>query len=695
MTRLALTLPLSAREYPVAYFSRLARRNLAGSVCQFAEDLGIDLDALARGDDISLNQLRELAGLGSETFEFTTIKVVSSKEFFVGKQVLHRQALTRTNLYVCPCCLKEDHAGQDPKWHPTHQLHWQLRHVAACDRHAVRLITLPQKNEPVNYRDVTARIVADWDKITHPASSSEAYPATSMEAYLSHRLYRLMSDDWVDQIEISTLCKAAELLGSLIKHGKQRRFLTLTNEQRRQAAEVGFIILAEGPAHLINTLEELRRSDPEMVGNQPHPQFGEFQRFLANSRKILSTNTVPITEVVREYFIECFPFKSGSVVLGKVLPERKLHSLNSACIRVKKRLEFFKDMLVAHGLATQGAAGQVILSGPLTVEVVEGLRRQKDSLLFEAETAKQLGITVESFRKLAAARLLLPRTDQSHKKRKYCDYLVDDVDAFKEALCGNLPTLRSPLQNNDWGQISKVPVRVNSNLAEIVEIILKGKIKPKGLLNGKYRLDHLVISVSELRAALPKTENPGLPRIAAFLHLGVSNTTLNWLLENDYLSSVRAFNSDSRYMIEMITWKSMVAFQKKYITLAHISRGTGIVPGVIYNRLKNRGITPYIDKKSLSKFYRRADVQKPQIYLLPVKPRPKSGQTWSKLLPEEKALAEVAILKRSRSRPALGQARLSQELRNEGINISSQCVRVIWKRHDLTTIEKRKKTNLP
>ncbi|WCR14004.1 TniQ family protein [Paracoccus seriniphilus] len=690
MIRLALTLPLSAYEYPVAYLSRLARRNLAGSVSRFAEDVGIDLSAMARGDEISLNQLRYMAGLEPDAFLFTTIKVASATKCFAGKQVLHRETLTRRDLYVCPCCLKENHAGQDPKWRPIHRLHWQLKHVAACDRHAVRLIAVPQRNDPGSYRDVTARISAHWDEIIRQASREEACPATSLESYLSGRLYRPLGGDWVDQIEIPTLCKAAELLGSLIQHGKRSRFLALTDKQQRQAAEIGFDVFAKGPDRLISTLEKLRRSDPEMVGNQPHPQFGEFQRFLASSKKSLSTNTLPIRQVVREYFVSNFPFKGGSVVLGQVLPERKLHSLNSACIRVKRRLEFFRDMLVADGLATQGAAGQVILTGPLTVESVERLRYQKDRLLFENETAKRLGITVESFRTLVAAGLLRPRTDQSHKQKKTFDFWVEDVDAFKEALCGDLPTLGSSLKNSDWERISKVPVRANCNLAEIFEIIVKEKIKPKGLLNGKSRLDHLVISVSELRAALPKAENPGLPRIPAFRHLGISNATLNWLLEQGYLSSVRCYNSDSRFVIEMVTWKSMADFQGSYVTLAHVSRKTELVPGVIYNRLKSRGVTPVVDEKGLSKFYWRTDVQNPHLYLLPAKPGPRTGKLWSRLSPEDQKTAETAILDMSLLRPALGQVGLSRELQREGVDISGQGVRSVLVRHDLATKDKRK-----
>lgn len=43
MTSLALTLPVDPREMPTSYLSRLAARNLAGGVVDFACDVGLDL----------------------------------------------------------------------------------------------------------------------------------------------------------------------------------------------------------------------------------------------------------------------------------------------------------------------------------------------------------------------------------------------------------------------------------------------------------------------------------------------------------------------------------------------------------------------------------------------------------------------------------------------------------------------------
>ena len=60
----------------------------------------------------------------------------------------------------------------------------------------------------------------------------------------------------------------------------------------------------------------------------------------------------------------------------------------------------------------------------------------------------------------------------------------------------------------------------------------------------------------------------------------------------------------------------------------------------------------------------------------------------NRVAPEiEKAVCQMAI-----DQPAFGQVRASNELRKNGIYVSSGLVRGIWKRNDLETMKKRLKT---
>ncbi len=67
----------------------------------------------------------------------------------------------------------------------------------------------------------------------------------------------------------------------------------------------------------------------------------------------------------------------------------------------------------------------------------------------------------------------------------------------------------------------------------------------------------------------------------------------------------------------------------------------------------------------------------------------------SKKIPNPKnrveASVEQAILEMAIENPALGQARVSNELRKRGIFVSSSGVRSVWQRHDLETFKKRLK----
>ena len=65
-----------------------------------------------------------------------------------------------------------------------------------------------------------------------------------------------------------------------------------------------------------------------------------------------------------------------------------------------------------------------------------------------------------------------------------------------------------------------------------------------------------------------------------------------------------------------------------------------------------------------------------------VKPK---NELWQEIAPE----IEDAVVKKTYEYPAYGQVRISNELRKEGVLVSSGGVRSIWQRHNLETFKKR------
>ena len=601
---LALTLPASPREMPTSFLSRLAARNLYASAWDFAADLGLDMNAVACGEEDALHQLCTLAGLPSGTFSDTAVIKTNSMRYLIAGEALQTATFNRGAGHVCPLCVAEDVARGGALWAAIHQWHWQLRHVRTCAMHHCPLVILPAPAGSGGRYDYIAALRDNPGACLKLQAGNPLVHATLLETYLSRRCHNEQPPCWADRLGIPALCRASELLGVLIHHGSKARFRDLSADDQRLVAGTGFAVLAGGQDCLRAALDDLRRSDPAMTGNQPHPQFGEFQRLLGSNWKN-SSEFGPIREVVRCYLVDQFPFADGTDVLGETLPKRRLHSLHSARKVIRRRMPFFEDALIERGLARRRADKSFELLSALTVELVNELRAERESLLLEKEAARRFGLTVESFRTLVNAGIVPHRTDvRPHKHRQFWGHEVDAV----------LLRLTTPMigidqiGDEDLETVTRATVRANCSLVEIADALMSGRIRPVGVLRSKCRFDHILISVSALKAALPREAASGLPRIATFRKLRITNATLNWLLAEGLLRSERARSPDSRLVIEMIDRDVLEAFQRDYVSLGELAYDSPTSPAALYARLSKAGIAAFLDQKPLSRLYRRADL---------------------------------------------------------------------------------------
>ncbi|WP_081972969.1 TniQ family protein [Paracoccus sanguinis] len=601
--RLGLTLPASPREMPTSFLSRLAARNLYLSAANFAADLGLKVNAIACGDPDAVRQLTELAGLPADSFARSTVTKTNSMRYLITGEALQTATFDRGAGHICPHCLTEDMARDGALWAAVHQWHWQLRHILTCSRHQRRLVVLPASGAEGRY-DYVAALRANPDLWKNEPTDPTVPPPTALETYLSHRCYGEQLPCWADQLGIPALCRASELLGLLIERGGRAAFRDVTPEGRRVMAGIGFATLAAGPASIRAALDHVRSSDPEMAGNQPHPQFGEFQRLLGSNWKN-SSEFGPIRDIVRDYLVDHFPFADGADVLGETLPQRRLHSLHSARKVIRRRMPFFEDALIDRGLARRRADESFELLSTLTVDLVDELRAERESLLLEKEAARRFGLTVESFRTLVNAGIVPHRTHvRPHKHRQFWEH---EVDAVLSRFTTPMIAINE-IGDEDLETVTRATVRASCSLAEIADALMSGRIRPAGVLRGKRRFDHILINVPELKAALPREAVSGLPRIATFRKLRITNATLNWLLAEGLLRSDHARSPDSRLIIEMIDKDSLDRFQRDYVSLGELAYDSPTSPAALYARLRSAGIAAFLDQKPLSRIYRRADL---------------------------------------------------------------------------------------
>ncbi len=334
------------------------------------------------------------------------------------------------------------------------------------------------------------------------------------------------------------------------------------------------------------------------------PHFGAFQTIFA-SKWQRSFNLTPIRDVFWDYLIERFPYAPGTNVLGQVLETRRVHSVISAQREIGSRAKMFHQRLIKDGFAIPTQATLPRLIKPLRVDDFENYAKEFDDLIYEMEAAEITGITVETFRLLAKAKLIPASQVQRRSKRRA--FQKSDLKMWLTDLIKQAPAIQN--LNSQQAILPRAPVILNCDLVELIRAMVIGNLFPVGLFDGRARLDHFVIDLDAARDALPRPEMPnGMKRIPTFRMLRVTNATLNYLLEHGYLEAFKAAHPATRRQTAFICKYSIEKFNRSYVSRGVLANSEGAIGGPQFAKLNKQGMRPFIDKPGLSKIYRRQDV---------------------------------------------------------------------------------------
>lgn len=601
MTRLALTLPASPLETPTSYLSRLAARNLSPDLHSFCADLGFDLPALVNGDTAAVCHLCSLSGLAQQTFRGRVVIKTSTMKYRVGVEALNTETLSRGEIRYCPRCLSEG-LGAGPTWSTVFPMHWQLIHVRRCRHHGCLLKAHRPEQGRASRFDSTAfvrsLIVSDTT-----IAAVELGNADELDRYLSARAYGQPASNWCNRLEIPALIKASEAFGVLTEHGRDMRASYLTADQRRDAMLTGFLILSAGPDGIRGALDRFNSRTPTRGGNQPHPSNGEVQRLLGSHCKMRS-DLDPVRDIVREYFLDNYPFRPGSTVLGQEVTETRVFSMRGACREVGVRGSLLEEMLIRLSYARRDKAGGFQLLAPLTRALVAEIKHQKHDYLNQQQTADFLGCSFAMFKQLQREGLLRPAEGDRLRHRK--GFHRPDLQAFLDRLADGV--LRTSHANEDICTIDLATRKANCSIPDILQLMLDGQLRAVGRLSDEIRLDSLLISARSAARLLQLGPSNGLSKSKAQRRLCVDGKTLDWLLDQGHLTTTRTRHSITRVTRDYVTIRSATQFEAEYGTAGVIARQLGLASHFVGRRLRTAGHLPIEAPGGTRPIYRRREI---------------------------------------------------------------------------------------
>lgn len=522
-------LPLSVEpiigESATSLASRLAWRNGAPRLITFCSDLGIDHRGLTNGAESEIHRVAALAGLDPEPLLFWTPRLIEPGWFQLGQERIKFTALSRTQTYACPLCLRE--RAQNGPLSIGHPGAWQLDSIRSCARHSCALVPMPPAPSNKDVFDFV-RIVERHEVMT-PAPVSGADMA--LEHYLIGRIAGADADaGWLNGLPLHVVAQTAENLGILMTLGPAPKRSDITDMQWVAAGAAGFSVLAAGPDALHQVLTDMKRGHVNEAGRYRarYRFFFEWLRYRDDDRDFDI-----IRDLVRDFVWKNFPVARGALVLGKECPRQFVHSLSTAVRTSGITKRQLGRRLCSMGLATpNGEKLGFDIHDYIPDGVLATIAAEFSGLLNATEAAAYLGIKPFLLTKLTRPDLI-PVFLREEKALPL--YHVSALSGFMDRL-DRLRETGSPQEG--WEDIATAAHRTKITTERATALILLHKLPlrcPHGEAAG-FR-DFLIDPVALREAMILPEQGAVHPKRAAQL-LRLTAATINALLAHRHLDGV-------------------------------------------------------------------------------------------------------------------------------------------------------------
>jgi len=326
---------------------------------------------------------------------------------------------------------------------------------------------------------------------------------------------------------------------------------------KRQALLNGFEVLMAGENGLFGALTEFSKGTERKWGRYNWPNFGALRNVLCRDPDHCE-GLGEFRELMHRYVVNRYPVPAGTIVFGKEIEKRRVHTLTSARKYLKVRRDLFEEILIDSRLGHRDENGAFVLDGILTVEAVEGLRAVTSRFLSRKEVAGFLGISENVVKELQKRRVLRPRTGQDHWERKGYDakYLQGMLDRIFK---GTRVFRTAPRGSYT---ISNVTRRTQCRVADIVELILSGNLKVKGRIGQDFALKNLLVSKAELSKALSNQPRNGFTKEELVQRWSMGRPNLNRLIETGVLRQRRMKHNQSRVTGMLVPVEDVEAYER-------------------------------------------------------------------------------------------------------------------------------------
>jgi hypothetical protein len=603
-------LPIARDECPTSYVSRLARANFIKSAHQFCRLIGLPFRGFVTGCMESFNTLSKLTAIPAHDLARNAIWSDGTSNILKGQRLL-RSNIRRSQVFICPGCLKGDIATSrlPPEQAAYGRIIWRITGIHTCPEHDMALTKIANADTGTMY-DFASLVSPKLNDIPKLILEAERRPASGLERYIADRLNGTTGGSaFLDNLDLFASVKTCEIFGAAALFSRKHNIKTLSPAQWRVCGAKGFDIVLAGEPSIRTFLAKMNASyvTSRVPNEGPHARFGKLYEWLAAVGEQPAYR--PVRDIVRRGIIDSVPVGPPAKLFGTAIEERRVHSIRTASLQTGM-----------HPMGLRKALECINLIG-------RSQRKLQDHrVLFDAREAQPILQKLEGAISLKKAenytnagrvhtKLLMdhgyikPVLGDAAKRLKTLLFAPADLDDFLERILRGASPVTAPPPG--MMNVAKAAKRANCSAMDIIQGILGGKLSRRARLLSERGYMALLVDLNELRQHVRKPALDGLTIQAVMTEMGTFHAVVRALIDNGKLQSYCANHPITNRAVNLIPRAELDEFNRTYVSLAELAKRQCKHPRTVRVALEQRGIVPApeLDKTIYSiLFYKRAEL---------------------------------------------------------------------------------------
>lgn len=612
MTVLPISNPAPAhRETLYSYLSRVAGV-WRTDVTELAYDMGAGFKPLLDNEEAAFKAVADWTDLSPERMDdllsWTGTRAGNVRMQFRGELYVSR-ALRNPTMRGCPVCLREDAAGATGAAHSAMIMRgdWQLREATLCVRHRHPLIPLWHATAPRDRFYIGARLREVEADILSGAFDRPLREPSAYDLWLDRRLDDGTDATWLSDHTVYVVTTLCRLLGqALLKEDTHE-----DDQVSDRAHAAGFDVAVAGEAAIRAALEHVAARATGAL-DEAGKAFGPLYSRL-NRDYLRDSGFDPFRDILRDCILENWPIGPGETVLGRVVPERRLHSVTTAATETGIGTKVLEHFLVE--------AGAIAADDPrpqsrklFDANAYAGLMAEIPTLVGPIAMRTAMGATRMELAALAEEGLLIPRTRVEKVKNPW---RVSDGITFVAGLSAGARYVAE--DDKEWETLLLACRRAGVPLSDLVLAIGDQRLTVgqragvtgfHGIVVPKSEVDVIATLSRAVRDMVPE-EIPGSMAAAEFgRSVGLRDGgVFQVMICAGHVSAHQVVNPRTGRPQYRMTPEDMAAFHRRFVTLTTLSAESGQHRNTLKGLLAARRISPFApDGQDFGAVYLRSDV---------------------------------------------------------------------------------------